>query len=534
MYELKRHKKSDKIKWIFTSITFLLISVMLVGFGLQLFGTGKLKPSEWFTKSNTEEVMSGNVENEMTATSSVTPLSMAVSTTVEPRANNYSLPSWWNEGNGPVTGYYCISSNVGNLNDFVGCVDLRSTEVFGKSEFDGYDNAFIFTAPSFDGYSVKKLSVDIYGCSYDPGNGRCPSMPWNAHSDYCEFTPNSFYDTLKYSFECSSIGNDRYTCGEFYNPWRDAIGMYIDSLHFLFNIEYEFAKEPIPLPDSPVKEGYTFVGWYYDEAFTKPYDNKPIFEDTNLYAKFEINRYNVTFNSNDGSDVASQVVDWNTVANLTTPTRDGYAFKGWYLSDGTQYTNQPIKSNTTLTAHWERNRFTVTFNTDGGSEIESQTVSLNASVQLSTTTKKGFNFVGWFLQDGTEYTNQPITDDIELTARWEVIICTVTFYVDGKVYEVKEVEYGTALSEVVEVASTMNLQVMSLSLSDDTLIGEVVDEMNTVIGDLDVTVAIMNGKDKIVNTVKNNKWAVVGGLVGIVVLIVVVMGISSSVKRRKR
>ncbi len=204
------------------------------------------------------------------------------------------------------------------------------------------------------------------------------------------------------------------------------------------------------------------------------------------------------------------------------------------MSDGTQYTNQPIKSNTTLTAHWERNRFTVTFNTDGGSEIENQTVSLNASVQLSTTTKKGFNFVGWFLQDGTEYTNQPITDDIELTARWEVIICTVTFYVDGKVYEVKEVEYGTALSEVVEVASTMNLQVMSLSLSDDTLIGEVVDEMNTVIGDLDVTVAIMNGKDKIVNTVKNNKWAVVGGLVGIVVLIVFVMGISGSVKRRKR
>lgn len=536
MYELKRHKKSDKIKWTITGIAFLLIAVMLVGFGLQLFGTGKQKPSEWFTKSNTEETASGNVENEMLALSPVTSLSMTqvVSTAVEPHSNTYSLPSWWNEGNSSsVSGYFCITSNVGSSNDFVGCVDLRCFEVYGKSEYDGFDNAFVFTAPAFDGYSVKRLSVDIYGCHFGY-EGRCPSMPWNANSNYCEITPEPRYDTLKYSFECSPIDNNKYTCGVFYNPWCDSVGMFIEPFHFLFNIEYEFAKEPIPLPDSPVKDGYTFVGWYYDEAFTKPYDNKPIFEDTNLYAKFEINRFNVTFNSNGGSDVASQVVDWNTVASLTTPTRDGYAFKGWYLLDGTQYTNQPIKCDTTLTAHWERNRFTVTFNTDGGSEVENQDVALNASVKLPTTTKKGFNFIGWFLQDGTEYTNQPITDDIELAARWEVIICTITFYVDGEVHEVKKVEYGTALLEVVEVASAMNLQVMSLSLSDDTLIGEVVDEMNTVIGDLDVTVAIMNGKDKIVNTVKNNKWAVVGGLAGIVVLIVAVMGISGSVKRKKR
>ena len=56
MNEFNRHKKSDKIKWVFTGVAFLLVFVMLVGMCLQLFGTGKQKPSEWFRKSETEQI----------------------------------------------------------------------------------------------------------------------------------------------------------------------------------------------------------------------------------------------------------------------------------------------------------------------------------------------------------------------------------------------------------------------------------------------------------------------------------------------
>jgi len=52
-YELNKHKAKDKIKWILTGITFLLVFAMLVGMCLQLFGTGKQKPSEWFKKPET-------------------------------------------------------------------------------------------------------------------------------------------------------------------------------------------------------------------------------------------------------------------------------------------------------------------------------------------------------------------------------------------------------------------------------------------------------------------------------------------------
>lgn len=55
MNELNQHKKSDKIKWVFTVIAFVLVFVMLAGVCLQIFGKGKVQPSEWFKKPETEQ-----------------------------------------------------------------------------------------------------------------------------------------------------------------------------------------------------------------------------------------------------------------------------------------------------------------------------------------------------------------------------------------------------------------------------------------------------------------------------------------------
>ncbi len=57
-YELNKHKKSDKIKWVITGVAFVLVFVMLAGICLQFFGKGKLKPSEWFEKSDTDQTTS--------------------------------------------------------------------------------------------------------------------------------------------------------------------------------------------------------------------------------------------------------------------------------------------------------------------------------------------------------------------------------------------------------------------------------------------------------------------------------------------
>lgn len=152
----------------------------------------------------------------------------------------------------------------------------------------------------------------------------------------------------------------------------------------------------IPMPADPVKEGHTFIGWYYDEEFTRPYRNRPIYADTNLYAKFDIHRHTVNYKSDEETELETQTVDWGTVLNPETPTKRGYDFLGWFYEDGTEYAGQAIKENTTLIAHWQIKTF------------------------------------------------------------------TVTFYVDGEIYSVKEVEYGTVFSKVVEEAATENLELLAV------------------------------------------------------------------------
>lgn len=58
MNELNQHKKSDKIKFIFTGIAFVLMFVMLASVCLQVFGNGKVKPSEWGKKPDIEQTQS--------------------------------------------------------------------------------------------------------------------------------------------------------------------------------------------------------------------------------------------------------------------------------------------------------------------------------------------------------------------------------------------------------------------------------------------------------------------------------------------
>lgn len=58
MNELNQHKRSDKIKWIITGVAFVLVFVLLAGVIMQVFGKGKVKPSEWGKKSETEQTQS--------------------------------------------------------------------------------------------------------------------------------------------------------------------------------------------------------------------------------------------------------------------------------------------------------------------------------------------------------------------------------------------------------------------------------------------------------------------------------------------
>ena len=150
----------------------------------------------------------------------------------------------------------------------------------------------------------------------------------------------------------------------------------------------------------------------------------------------------------------------------TAPEKEGYVFTGWYTDEActNKYTGTTVTADTTLYAGYKKKTFTVTLNTDGATETT--TVEYNEAASLPTKTKTGYNFLGWFLPDGTKYDGQAVTSDLTLTAKFEVIMLKVRFFVDGVEYKTIEVPYGSSFSDAVEKASLKQSSVKSVILSD--------------------------------------------------------------------
>ena len=229
-----------------------------------------------------------------------------------------------------------------------------------------------------------------------------------------------------------------------------------------YNIGNFLIETVSELPDPPTKTGYTFTGWYTDPECNNKYTEDKVIGNITLYAGFRANTYTIVFNANTGSgSMSNQSMTYDTAANLTanTFTKDKYTFKGWATTVGgaVEYTDGQSVKNLTATdgatinlyAVWELNSYTVSFVVDGET-----TSTINVNIDAAATlpeepSKEGYNFVGWFYEDGTQYTNQAITADTVLTAKFEIIKCTVTFVVDGEVYTRYECDWGTNLSELL-------------------------------------------------------------------------------------
>ena len=209
-----------------------------------------------------------------------------------------------------------------------------------------------------------------------------------------------------------------------------------DSVNIISVIE----GKTVTKPTNPIKEGYNFIGWYNgDELF----DFKTsIYSDITLVAKWEkieqtseATKYTVKFDSNGGSSVASQTVkEGNTVSKPTNPTRSGYKFVSWQLNGKDYNFSSKVTKNITLTAKWEKveqpseiTKYTVKFDSNGGSSVASQTVKEGNTVSKpANPTRSGYKFVSWQL-NGKDYNfSSKVTKNITLTAKWEKIPDTYT------------------------------------------------------------------------------------------------------------
>lgn len=180
------------------------------------------------------------------------------------------------------------------------------------------------------------------------------------------------------------------------------------------------ATEPSP---APTATGYSFGGWYQEEGCENAFNfgSTNITADKTLYAKWTINQYTISFDSNGGSAVASITQDYNTAVTAPAdPTREGYTFNGWIPA----VPSTMPASDTECVAQWTINSYDVTFNLQGhGTAIAAQSVDYNGTAsQPADPEADYFTFGGWFDNEGCTGSpfdfSTPITADLTLYALW--------------------------------------------------------------------------------------------------------------------
>lgn len=128
-----------------------------------------------------------------------------------------------------------------------------------------------------------------------------------------------------------------------------------------------------------------------------------------------IGAYTVTFQSEGGSEVASQIRANTPADQPADPTKEGYTFIGWYKGESEWNFETPVTADLTLTAKWQINRYTITFDTAGGSEVPSITQDYGTAITPpAAPTRTGYTFAGW---DREIPTTMP-AGDMTITARW--------------------------------------------------------------------------------------------------------------------
>lgn len=146
-----------------------------------------------------------------------------------------------------------------------------------------------------------------------------------------------------------------------------------------------------------------------------------------LYCLFFGNQYTVTFDSNGGSKVEKQVLKvGKQVKEPKSPTREGYEFIEWQLKGKKYDFDSKVKQNITLIAKWKKISettdlfFTVKFNSDGGSNIDEQTIVTGGKASKpKNPDKDGYTFEGWYANDSLYDFDKSVTSDMELMAKWQ-------------------------------------------------------------------------------------------------------------------
>ncbi len=246
-------------------------------------------------------------------------------------------------------------------------------------------------------------------------------------------------------------------------------GTSVDSQKVKSGSNFNRPENPVRFSDE--KTSYVFDDWYTSEDEGKtlsndPFDfNSPVTQNIDLYAKWTESAvlYTVRFNTNGGSSVDSQFLEYGALAEKpANPVKksselESYEFAGWYTSEDEGETlsaspydfSLPVKASIVLYAKWTASPvlYTVRFNSNGGSSVDSQSLEYGALVEKPANPVKesseleSYEFAGWYTSENEGKTlsaspydfSLPVKASIVLYAKWKSshLYYTVSFNTKG-------------------------------------------------------------------------------------------------------
>ena len=201
----------------------------------------------------------------------------------------------------------------------------------------------------------------------------------------------------------------------------------------------------LTLPDSSTansyftRAGFTVTGWSATSGGVQAYalgGSYTTESATSLYPVWTANSLIVSYESNGGTAVSNGAVDVGASISAapTAPTKDGYTFSGWSLTDGGAVATFPLAhgktANFSLYAIWSANSLTITYNSQGGTAVTSGSVNTGSNISAAPTapTRIAYTFSGWSATASGSTVTFPYahgqTSSFTLYAIWSANLCT--------------------------------------------------------------------------------------------------------------
>ena len=190
--------------------------------------------------------------------------------------------------------------------------------------------------------------------------------------------------------------------------------------------------EKIGMLPTPVKAGNDFLGWYLTDGVTKIDEDTTITKDVTFVAHWSEKQANyavkyykqkVDLSGYDEVTADSTTITGAVGATVTAPDK---AYTGFEL-DNTQSVKSGVileDGSLVLKLYYNRLIYNVTFDAAGGtvlagSSLDAQRIPYEGNVVLPVVTKAGYGFVGWFNGTNKITDSTPVTENMNLVAKWD-------------------------------------------------------------------------------------------------------------------